>query len=287
MVLLLCVTKMNCTRSDISRTMSQNRLTLWSSSGASTSSRMQNGAGLSSKIENTSATAVSLAGRPRHHCHSGRQHLFADQLQVSRAAPEQARELLLEARVDAVERVLETRSGLAIDLADRLVEGVERLGEVSELPIEVFLALGLLGQLLDGGKVDRAEPLDLSRDLGERRFPGGCTRLGRDLRPDVVELEPRGRELLEHRVAPQLGLLHREADLLEGLARGVDGRLVPEAFLLELTHPGIGLVQRPPRLGQFLLYRKPELQLALQRLLELGDRRFALGQLRLDLGASR
>ena len=49
-VILLCVIMMNCTCFDISATMLQNRPTLASSSGASTSSSMQNGDGLSSKM---------------------------------------------------------------------------------------------------------------------------------------------------------------------------------------------------------------------------------------------
>ena len=61
---LLCVMKMNCTLRDISRTMSQKRPMLLSSSGASTSSSRQNGAGFKSKIENTSATAVSAFSPP-------------------------------------------------------------------------------------------------------------------------------------------------------------------------------------------------------------------------------
>ena len=56
--------KMNCTRLDMSLTVSQKRPTLLSSSGASTSSSRQNGAGFSSKIENTSATAVSAFSPP-------------------------------------------------------------------------------------------------------------------------------------------------------------------------------------------------------------------------------
>ena len=47
MVALLWVMKTNCTRDDISRTKAPNRPTLASSSGASTSSNKQNGAGLS------------------------------------------------------------------------------------------------------------------------------------------------------------------------------------------------------------------------------------------------
>src|SRR5438874_163438 len=54
----------NYTRVDISRTISQNRQTLCSSSGASTSSSRQKGAGLRSKMANTRATAVSAFSPP-------------------------------------------------------------------------------------------------------------------------------------------------------------------------------------------------------------------------------
>src|SRR5690606_10621563 len=63
-VVLLCVISTNCTWSDISFTMSLNRPTFASSKGASTSSSRQNGAGLSSKIEKTSATAVNAFSPP-------------------------------------------------------------------------------------------------------------------------------------------------------------------------------------------------------------------------------
>ena len=103
---------MNCTRADISRTISQNRPTLCSSSGASTSSSRQNGAGFRSKIENTSATAVSAFSPPDSRwmvlffLPGGRamtatpavQDVLADELQVGVAAAEQARKLLLHAR---------------------------------------------------------------------------------------------------------------------------------------------------------------------------------------------
>jgi len=67
-VILLCVTTMNCTESDISRTMLEKRTTLASSSGASTSSSRQNGAGFSRKIENTKATAVRAFSPPDSKC---------------------------------------------------------------------------------------------------------------------------------------------------------------------------------------------------------------------------
>src|SRR5205807_9109641 len=64
MVLLLWVMNTNCTRVYISRTISQNRATLWSSSGASTCSRRQQGAGQRSKMANTRATALSALSPP-------------------------------------------------------------------------------------------------------------------------------------------------------------------------------------------------------------------------------
>ena len=55
---------MNCTVCDISFTMLQNLSLFASSSGASTSSSKQNGAGLILKIENTNATRVPAFSPP-------------------------------------------------------------------------------------------------------------------------------------------------------------------------------------------------------------------------------
>ena len=63
-VRLLCVIRMNCERSVISRTIWLKRPTLASSSGASTSSSMQNGDGLTRKMANSSDTAVSAFSPP-------------------------------------------------------------------------------------------------------------------------------------------------------------------------------------------------------------------------------
>ena len=107
MVVLLWVMNMNCTARTSRRTMSQKRPTLCSSSGASTSSSRQNGAGFRSKIENTSATAVS-AFSPPDSCwmellrlpggramigDAGLEHVLADELQIGMPAAEEAREL--------------------------------------------------------------------------------------------------------------------------------------------------------------------------------------------------
>ncbi len=63
-VALLWLTNRNCTFSLISLTMLARRPTLASSSGASTSSSRQNGAGFSWKMANTSATAVIAFSPP-------------------------------------------------------------------------------------------------------------------------------------------------------------------------------------------------------------------------------
>src|SRR5690606_2515144 len=63
-VALLWVTNRNCTCSLISLTIAVKRPTLASSSGASTSSSRQNGAGLRRKIANTRATAVIAFSPP-------------------------------------------------------------------------------------------------------------------------------------------------------------------------------------------------------------------------------
>ena len=64
MVTLLCDTNKNCVFSLICLTKLQKRSVLLSSSGASTSSIKQNGAGLSLNIANTSAIAVSAFSPP-------------------------------------------------------------------------------------------------------------------------------------------------------------------------------------------------------------------------------
>ena len=77
-------------------------------------------------------------------------------------AAEQPREALLQAGVDAIERVLEARARFAVDLADRRFERLERVGQILELPVQVFLALGLFLELVDRRQVHLAEPLDLA-----------------------------------------------------------------------------------------------------------------------------
>jgi len=73
--------------------------------------------------------------------------------------------------VDDLEGLLEPLAGGAVDLADRLLEGVQRVRKVGELAVEVLLALGLFGELVDRREVDVAlELVDLGEILVERRL---------------------------------------------------------------------------------------------------------------------
>jgi hypothetical protein len=106
MVILLWVMKMNCTRLGHLLHHVAEAPTLASSSGASTSSSMQKGEGLSSEDGEHQGHggqrllaagqqvdgAVALAGRARHDGDAGVEQVLAGQLQVGVAAAEQARE---------------------------------------------------------------------------------------------------------------------------------------------------------------------------------------------------
>ncbi len=159
------------------------------------------------------------------------------------AAAEQARELLAQPHVDALEGVLEARACLLVDAPHRLGQRVERGGEVGELTVEVFLALRLLAQLVDGGEVHRPEPLDVGARLGEDYFPGGDIRLGAQPGEHHGELAAGGDELLGERGAAHVGLLRGEARLLHRFARSLHPLLGAEALFVERR----AARRRPPR----------------------------------------
>ena len=106
------------------------------------------------------------------------EHVFAVHLEIGVAAAEEPREQTAEALVGLVERFFEPRARLAIDLADRVLERLERFGEIRELRVEILLALGLLLELVDRRQVDRAEPLNPALELLERLVPDGGRRIG-------------------------------------------------------------------------------------------------------------
>src|SRR5580693_7454526 len=136
-------------------------------------------------------SAVPFAGRTRHDGDPGGQHVLADELEVSMTSAEQAREFILEPGVDALEGLLEARARLTIDAAHRLIEGREGIGEIGELTVEIFLALGVLLELVDRSEVDLAELLEIRAQLGERLLPLRHVRFGRESLADLSEIELR------------------------------------------------------------------------------------------------
>src|SRR6185437_7433485 len=85
--------------------------------------------------------AVLLAGRAGHDGYARIERILADQLEVGVPAAEEPRKPLLEAGVDALESLLEARARLLVDAPHRLLQRLERRSQISELPIEVLLAL--------------------------------------------------------------------------------------------------------------------------------------------------
>ena len=88
------------------------------------------------------------------------------------------------------------------------------LGEVRELAVEVFLALGLLLQLVDGGEVHLAELLDVRLHALQRVFPDGHAGVGGQALLDLRQLEARGGELLRDGLATHARFLRGELALL-------------------------------------------------------------------------
>src|SRR5262249_57485945 len=97
-------------------------------------------------------------------------------------------------------------------------EGSEWGGEVGELTVEVLLALALIAQLVDGGEIHRAEPLDVGACGAEALFPGRDVSLRWQLRLHGGELATALRELLGERRTAHVRLLRRETRLLHRLA---------------------------------------------------------------------
>src|ERR1700722_16002961 len=108
------------------------------------------------------------------------------------AAAEEPRKLLFEAGIDALEGLLETRARFLVNAAHRLLERRQRLGEISELPVEVLLFFRLILQLVDRGKIDLPELFDIGTRLGEGVFPDRDARIRLQIGVDVGEDKLRG-----------------------------------------------------------------------------------------------
>ncbi len=84
---------------------------------------------------------------------------------------------------------------LAVDLLDRGLERFERVGQILELTIEIFLALGLFLELVDRRQIHLAQAIDLLRQVRQTSAPRDDVRLGRHLLVHDGEIELRRLEL--------------------------------------------------------------------------------------------
>ena len=133
-------------------------------------------------------------------------------------AAEQAREFLLQAGVHLLEGLLEARAGLFVDLAHRLLERAQRIRQVGVLAVQVFLALGLLLELIDRGEIHLAQPRHVGTHGAELVLPARRVRIRRQRRDDLREFMLGGHELLGERLAANPALLGRQARLFDGVA---------------------------------------------------------------------
>src|SRR5205085_11329379 len=108
--------------------------------------------------------AVLLAGRLRHDLHPGVEDLLPRHDQFRFAAAEERREERAEMAVHALECLAQELARLAVDAADRVLQGLDRLLEVARLGIEEALPLAARAQLLDRRQVHRAELVDTLRE---------------------------------------------------------------------------------------------------------------------------
>jgi hypothetical protein len=140
-----------------------------------------------------------------------------------------------------------------LDLAHRLFERVERGGDVGELPVEVFLALAGLLELVDGGQVHLAQLLEVDARRVQRFFPGRDRGVRGETGEDLGELETRGGELLRQALAAHARFLRGHARLFDTGARLVDARLGIHAFLVELaqTHRPLPRARGAPWTARF------------------------------------
>ena len=178
----------------------------------------------------------------RHDRDAGLEHVLAVHLEVGVAAAEQARKEPPQTLIGFLESLLESRARFAVDLADRVLERLERFGQVGELRVEILLAFRLFLELVDGGQVDSAEPLEPALELLERVVPHDFRRVRRQAERDLVEQEARRRELLAHGFRADLRFARGEAHVVGQLAKLVYDLLVLFTLLLGITQLRIDFV---------------------------------------------
>ena len=175
---------------DMRLTSSQKRSVLESSSGASTSSSRQNGAGLSWNIANTSEIAVSAFSPPDSRwmllfflpggcaitCTPASR--ISSPVMTSFASPPPNSVGNSEPKwlVDAVEGLAQQLARLAVDLADRVLERRHRLVQVGGLRVEEALALAALASSSSAARLTAPSAAIVAGEARDLALQGGRAR---------------------------------------------------------------------------------------------------------------
>ncbi len=164
---------------------SQKRSILASSSGASTSSSTQIGAGLVRNSAKISAMAVSACSPPESNVSDcsrlpggwakiSRPASSGSSTRPARGAPARLRTGVvnrrLEMRVHLLERSAQPLAAFAVEVADRAAQAVDRFGQLGLLGFAWRRArFSSWASSVGGDEVDRADPLALGDELFHRR----------------------------------------------------------------------------------------------------------------------
>src|SRR5450631_4154780 len=111
--------------------------------------------------------AVALARRARHYGDSRGEHILAHEFKIGVAAAEEPWKLLLQSRVDALERLFKAGAGLFINAPHCLLKGDERIVQISVLAVKIVLALSLFLELVDRGEIHLSQLLDVRAHFDE------------------------------------------------------------------------------------------------------------------------
>jgi len=118
-------------------------------------------------------------------------------------------------------------------------------------------------------------PLRSARD----RFPRLDARFRRHLLIDRRQIELRGRELLQQRLAPHFQFLRSHTQVVEAGTRFLDGLLTLHALLVHGAHQVLGAFQRFTCHGQLLFDLHAQLELGLELRFQRLQRLLAVGEL--------
>src|SRR6478752_4874930 len=165
MVFLLCVMSTNCVCTLISFTSSVKRPILASSSGASTSSRIQKGLGAYWKIPTSNDNAVSAFSPPES---SNTFCSFLPGGEATTSMPPSAEQLTegqLEVLVDLMERFLELLSRYRVDFLDSGDRILDRVNQILTLGFEESMPFRRFLVFLKRHHVDRTHVVEAGAHL--------------------------------------------------------------------------------------------------------------------------